>query len=139
LADGTFVEHRFCVIEAVHQETRRSHALCKLALRQWHDPIVAGPWFKIALTETQVAAWHISRLEEAFGVLFVAAGSPSAAALFGLARGDGGEDLYFTPPAVALAQRLLKANGAGPSDALVDDGTAALLVGDRLDMRLLHS
>ena len=73
----------------------------------WHDPIVAGTWFTIALSHEQVAAWHVSRLEEAFGALFFAAGSPSGAALFSIARDDGGEDLYFTPRAAALANRLL--------------------------------
>jgi hypothetical protein len=105
----------------------------------WHDPIVAGTWCTIALSHEQVAAWHVSRLEDAFGALFVAAGSPSGAALFSLARNDGGEDLYFTPRAAALANRLLNANGGQPSAPPVDDGTASLLVGHRVDGRLLSS
>ena len=47
----------------------------------------------IALSHEQVAAWHVSRLEDTFGALFVAAGSPSGAALFSIARDDGGEHL----------------------------------------------
>ena len=105
----------------------------------WHYPIVAGTWFMIALSHEQVAAWHVSRLEDAFGALFVAAGSPSGAALFSSARDDGGENLYFTPRASALANRLLKANGGQPSDPPVDDGTVSLLVGHSVDVRLLSS
>jgi hypothetical protein len=105
----------------------------------WHYPIVAGTWFTIALSHEQVAAWHVSRLEDAFGALFFAAGSPSGAALFSIARDDGGEDLYFTPPAAALASQLLQANGGQPSDPPVDDGTASLLVGSSADVRLLSS
>ena len=100
---------------------------------------MAGTWFKIALSHEQVAARHVNRLEEAFGALFVAAGSPPGAALFGIAQGDGGEHLYFTPRASALANRLLKANGGQPSDPPVDDGTFSLLVGHSVDVRLLSS
>jgi hypothetical protein len=104
-----------------------------------HYPIVAGTWFKIALSHKQVAAWHVSRLEDAFGVLFVAAGSPSGAALFSIAGDDGGENLYFTPLASALANRLLKANGGQPSDPPVDDGTVSLRIGHSVDVRFLSS
>lgn len=78
--------------------------------------IVVGTWFKIALSHEQVVAWHVSRLEDAFEALFSAAGSPSGAALFSLPRDDGGECLYFTPQASALATRLLKANGGHGDD-----------------------
>jgi hypothetical protein len=105
----------------------------------WHDPIVVRTWFKIALSHEQVVAWHVSRLEDAFGALFVAAGAPSGAALFSLPRDDGGESLYFTPRASALANRLLKANGGQPSDPPVDDGTVSLLIGHSVDVRLLSS
>ena len=105
----------------------------------WHDSIVAGTWFKIALSHEQVVACHISRLEDAFGALFAAAGSPYGAALFSIAREDGGEDLYFTPPAAALAGQLLKTNGGWPSDPPVDDGTVLLRVGHSSDVRLLSS
>jgi len=105
----------------------------------WHDSIVAGTWFKIALSHEQVAARHVSRLEDAFEALFVAAGSPSGAALFGLARDDGGEDLYFTPLAAALASTLLNANGGYSCDLPVDDGTVSLLIGHSVDVRLLSS
>lgn len=101
--------------------------------------IVAGAWFKIALSDEQVAAWHVSRLEDAFGALFIAAGSPAGAALFSIALDDGGENLYFTPRASALASSLLKANGGQPSDPPVDDGSISLLVGHSLDRRLLSS
>ena len=105
----------------------------------WHYPIVARTWFKIGLSHEQVAAWHGSRLEDAFGALFVAAGSPSGAALFSIPRDDGGEDLYFTPPASALASKLLKDNGGQPSDPPIDDGKGSLLVGHSADGRLLSS
>jgi hypothetical protein len=105
----------------------------------WHHPIVAGTWFKIGLSREQVAAWHVSRLVDAFGALFVVAGSPSGAALFGIPRDDGGENLYFTPSASALASELLKANGAQPSDPPIDDGAGSLLVGHSADVRLLSS
>jgi hypothetical protein len=105
----------------------------------WHYLIVAGTWFKIALSHEQVEARHVSRLEDAFGALFVSAGSPSGAALFSIARDDGGEHLYFTPRAAALANSLLKANGGQPSDPPVDDGTASMLVGHSVDVRLLSS
>jgi hypothetical protein len=86
-----------------------------------------------------VTACHVTRLEEAFGARFLAAHSPAGAALFGLAREGGGEDLYFTPRAAALAPDLLTANGGCPSDPLVDEGTVSLLVGHRADLRLLGS
>ena len=105
----------------------------------WHHPIVAGTWFKIGLSHEQVAAWHVSRLEDAFGTLFVAAGSPSGAALFSILRDDGGEDLYFTPPASALARKLLKANAGQPPGPPVNDGKGSLLVGHSADVRLLSS
>src|SRR5438067_2321079 len=101
--------------------------------------MVAGTWFRIALSRDQVAAWHVSRLEDAYGALFAAAGSPYGAALFGLARDDGGEDLYFTPLAAALAPKLLKANRGHPSDQPVDEGTVSLLIGRRGDVRLLSA
>jgi hypothetical protein len=105
----------------------------------WHDPIVVGTWFKIALSHEQVLSGHVSRLEDAFGALFAAAGAPSGAALFGLPQHDGGESLYFTPRASALATRLLKANRGQPSDPPVDDGTVSLLIGHGADVRLLSS
>jgi hypothetical protein len=98
-----------------------------------------GTWFKIALSPEQVAAWHVSRLEDAFEALFVAAASPAGAALFSMARDDNGEDLYFTPAAAALARQLLRANGGNPSDPPLDDGTVSLLVGHRAAVRLLSS
>jgi hypothetical protein len=100
---------------------------------------VAGTWFKIALSPIQVAAWHVSRLEAAFGVLFVAAGSPRGAVLFGFARDDGGEDLCFTPSASTIASALLTHNGGQPCEPPVDDGTAVLLIGHSADIRLLSS
>jgi hypothetical protein len=105
----------------------------------WHCSIVTRTWFMIGLSHLQVAAWTVGRLEEAFEALFLAAGSPRGAALFTIIRDDGGEDLYFTPSASALARKLLKANGGQPSDPPVDDGTMALLVGNIADRRLLSS
>jgi hypothetical protein len=100
---------------------------------------VACTWFKIALSQQQIVAWHVSRLEEAFEALFFAARSPRGAALFTILRDDGGEDLYFTPSASSLARKLLKANGGQPSDPPIDDGTMTLLVGHHGDRRLLSS
>src|ERR1700680_2148321 len=61
----------------------------------WHYPIVAGTWFKIGLSHEQVAAWHVSRLEDAFGALFIAAGSGLGAAALCAARGGGGGGCFF--------------------------------------------
>ena len=99
---------------------------------------MANTWFRITLSREQVAAGHISRIEEAVAALFAAAGSPPGAAVFGLPH-DQGEDLFFTPPAAVLAEDVLHANGGVPSAPPVDEGDVSLLVGHSVDVRLLSS
>jgi len=75
-----------------------------------------------------------------FAELVIDAGAPPGAALFGRALEDGGEDLYFTPPAGLVADALLKANGAVACLPPVNDSsTMLLLVGEDRDQRLLSS
>ena len=102
-------------------------------------PVVALTWFTIALSSAEVDARHVSRIQDAFAELVIDAGAPTGAALFGVAREDGGEDLYFTPPAGQMAESLLKANGALACLPPVNDGNMALLVGEDRDQRLLSS
>ena len=100
---------------------------------------MATTWFKIALSAAQVAANHISRIQDAFEEVFVGAGSPPGVAMFGVSNDDGGDDLYFNPAAAALAEPLLRANSAVRCAPPVDEGTLALLVGHPGSHRLLSS
>ena len=93
----------------------------------------------ITLLAAEVEAGHVSRVQDAFAERMMVARAPTGAALFGRAREDGGEDLYFTPPAGQIAKALLKANGALACPPPVDDGTMELLVGKEGDQRLLSS
>jgi hypothetical protein len=96
-------------------------------------------WFTIVLSSAQVKAGHVGRIQDAFAELVIGTGAPPGTALFGRARRDGGEDLYFTPLAGQIAEALLKANGALACLPPVDDGTMGLLVGEKGDQRLLSS
>jgi len=101
---------------------------------------VAQTWFTIVLSPAQVGAGHVSRIQDTFAELVIDAGAPTGAALFGRARDDGGEDLYFTPRAGHIADALLKANGAlACLPPVNDDSLMLLLVGDERDQRLLSS
>lgn len=96
-------------------------------------------WSKISLSQEEVAAGHVDRLQDAFAQTLIAATPSSGAAMFGAPRDDGGEDLYFTPSATAIAEHLLKGNGALPCPPPVNEGNVALLVGEDGDARLLSS
>ena len=96
-------------------------------------------WSKISLSQDEVSAGHVDRLQDAFAQVLIEAASPSGAAMFGAARADGGEDLYFTPSASAIAEDLLKVNGAVPCPTPLNEGDMALLVGEDGDSRLLSS
>ena len=96
-------------------------------------------WFVIALSQEQVSAGHLSRIVETFTDLFIAAGSPPGAAMFGASREDGGSDLYLNPSAARLAKDLIPANGARPCPPPLDEGEVELLVGHDGDRRLLSS
>lgn len=100
---------------------------------------MALTWFTIALSPAEVKAGHVSRMQDAFAQRVIDARAPTGAALFGRAREDGGEDLYFTPPAGQIAKALLKANGALACLPPVDEGTIELLVGEEGDRRFLSS
>ncbi len=99
---------------------------------------MSSTWFRIALTQQQINAGHLNRIGDAAAALLIKAGSPRNAAVFGLSREDG-EDLFFTPSAANLTVTLLHENGGVPSEPPVDDGTATLLVGHSVDVRLLSS
>jgi hypothetical protein len=96
-------------------------------------------WFTITLSQAAVVAGHVNRIQDAFAERVIEKGAPPGAALFGRARTDGGEELYFTPSAARHAKSLLRANGALACLPPVDDGTMALLVGEDRDQRLLSS
>ena len=96
-------------------------------------------WSKISLSQQEVAAGHVDRLQDAFAHMLIDAAPNSGAAMFGAPRADGGEDLYFTPSATAIAEHLLKGNGALPCPPPVNEGDVALLVGEDGDTRLLSS
>jgi len=100
---------------------------------------MATTWFKIALSQKQVAANHVSRIQDGFEEVFIAAGSPKGAAMFGVSNDDGGDDLYFNPAAAELAEDLLRANSATRCVPPLDEGKLALLVGHAGDHRLLSS
>ena len=97
------------------------------------------PWFVIALTQEQVSAGHLARIIETFTDLFIAAGSPPGAAMFGASYEDGRRDLYFNPSAAILAKDLIPLNGARPCSTPLDEGGVELLVGHEGDRRLLSS
>jgi hypothetical protein len=96
-------------------------------------------WSKISLSRDEVAAGHVDRLQDSFAHALIEAGAASGAAMFGAARPDGGEDLYFTPLATAATEELLKRNGAVPCPPPLNEGDMALLVGEDGDSRLLSS
>jgi hypothetical protein len=100
---------------------------------------MATTWFQIGLSAAQVAANHISRIQDAFEEVFIAAGSPNGVAMFGVSNEGGGEDLYFNPAAAELAEAVLKANSAKRCAPPLDEGTLALLVGHPGSHRLLSS
>ena len=97
------------------------------------------PWFVIELSQEQVHAGHVARIVETFTELFLAAGSPHGAAMFGASHDDGRRDLYLNPPAALLASDLIPANGARPCVPPLDEGGVELLVGHEGDRRLLSS
>jgi hypothetical protein len=96
-------------------------------------------WSKISLSQQEVSAGHVDRLLDAFAQAMIDAAASSGAAMFGAPRPDGGEDLYFTPSATAMAEHLLKGNGAVPCPPPLNEGDMALLVGEDGDARLLSS
>ena len=96
-------------------------------------------WSLISLSRDEVSAGHVDRLQDAFAQVLVDVPGSSGAAMFGAARADGGEDLYFTPSATAIAEGLLKGNGAVPCPPPLNEGDMALLVGEDGDARLLSS
>ena len=98
-----------------------------------------GTWSKISLSQDEVSAGHVDRLQDSFAQVLIDVAASSGAAMFGAARTDGGEDLYFTPSATALAEDLLKGNGAEPCPPPLNEGDMALLVGEDGDGRLLSS
>ena len=99
----------------------------------------SSPWFVITLSQEQVQAGHLARIVETFTDLFLAAGSPRGAAMFGVSRDDDRSDLYLNPPAAVLAKDLIPANGARPCAPPLDEGGVELLVGHEGDRRLLSS
>ena len=104
------------------------------------SPVMNGAtWSKISLSAAEVSAGHVDRLQDAFAHMLIEAAPASGAAMFGAPRADGGEDLYFTPSATAIAEHLLRGNGALPCPPPVNEGDVALLVGEDGDTRLLSS
>jgi hypothetical protein len=96
-------------------------------------------WSKISLSQDEVSAGHVDRLQDSFAQVLIEVAASSGAAMFGAARPDGGEDLYFTPSASAIAEDLLKGNGAVACPPPLNEGDMALLVGEDGDARLLSS
>jgi len=96
-------------------------------------------WSRISLSPDEVSAGHVDRLQDSFAQALIEAPATAGAAMFGAARADGGEDLYFTPTATAVAEALLKGNGAVACPPPLNEGEMALLVGQDGDARLLSS
>src|SRR2546428_12822239 len=94
-----------------------------------------APWFGRASSQEQVSAGHLSRIVETFTDLFIAAGWPPGAAMFGASREDGGSDLYLNPSAARLAKDLIPANGARPCPPPLDEGEVELPVRHHGDCR----
>jgi hypothetical protein len=63
------------------------------------------PWYKISLSGDDIALGKGIRLQEAFGALHFAHGSPKDAALF--ASGIEPRIYYFPPGAIEIAQPIL--------------------------------
>ena len=103
------------------------------------DRLQVMTWFKISLSQPQVAAGHVDRIQDTMAELLIDSGAPPGAALFGAPREDGGADLYVTASAATIAADLLKANGAVPCLPPVNEGNIGLLVGEKTDQRLLSS
>src|SRR5262245_18585615 len=106
-------------------------------------------WTKITLTQEQVANGTLGQIQDAFAVLFTAAGGPKDAAMFGRSKldariagrfdeNDSDDDeyqtLYFSPEASALAARLISQFRGTPC---TQPGHCALLVGVQGAFRLL--
>lgn len=100
---------------------------------------MAGTWFTIPVVSADVSAGHVNQIRDAFIDLLNEAGAPHGAAMFGVARSDGGQDLYFTPVAGVLANAWLKAHAAVACLPPVNEGDINLLVGHAVDRRLLNS
>src|SRR5688572_7794101 len=100
-------------------------------------------WMKVNLSQDDVASGKIMQIQEAFAAIFISAGGPPEAAMFGRSRvdaallgdgfdadadGDNGyQTLYFSPAAAQLAQKLIFQYGGILCD---QPGRSALLVGD---------
>ena len=112
-------------------------------------------WMRIKLTERDIAAGELSRIQSAFESIFAAAGNPGDAAMFGrspfdsvvLGTRDVDDDdeedsgdlpvfqtLYFSPAAVQIAQAMIAGHGGTPCS---QPGRSTLLVGQRDAFRLL--
>ena len=100
---------------------------------------MAGTWFTISLVPADVSAGYVTQIRDTFIDLLNDAGAPHGAAMFGVARSDGGQDLYFTPAAGVLANAWLKAHAAVACLPPVNEGDTNLLVGHDADRRLLNS
>ncbi len=96
-------------------------------------------WFRISLSPDLVAAGHVDRIQHEMAERLVDESAPRGAAMFGVARPDDGEDLYFTPQAAAIVERLIRRNGGVACSPPVNEGSMVLLVGERGDERLLSS
>src|SRR5947208_1257978 len=89
------------------------------------------PWHKIALPVDRVAAGHGIRLMDEVEALFVAAGFPKDAAVFGNVNAGPGATHFFNPEASVLASGLIARWGGVACD---DPGEpVALLIGHQDD------
>src|SRR2546426_1797412 len=98
-----------------------------------------APWFVIALSQEQVSAGHLSRIVETFTDLFIAAGSPPGAAMFGASREDGGSALYLNSSAARPGEGFISSNAARPWPPPLDESDVGLRCGHGGEQRLLSS
>lgn len=87
----------------------------------------AMTWYKVDLTLGDVTRGKEIKISDEFGELFMSAGGPRGAALFGRGMPGGDMALYFSPAAALLAKVLVAAHGGEPCQAPPKEGTTPLV------------
>jgi hypothetical protein len=85
-------------------------------------------WMRVTFSAQQIAAYTYMELEKRFFVEYAAAGTPTAAMMYGPWKPCDTGDYFFTPAAGRLAGALLQQYGGVPCP-VPDVERLALLVG----------
>ena len=97
-------------------------------------------WFKVSLTNDQVAAGELIKLKEDFMKLYIANNTPEGMALFSGKRERDNQliyPVYFTPVSLQFAQKLVSSYSGVPCEQPKKEGMS-LLVGESADSNLLR-